>query len=100
MPPTVLCLIFTIETFPITIQWSNLAISLYECLLTSNMDKKARAYFSKATFVVAKSSVVMYSCLIFLKMIPYCNSNQIRKHTKLTLIWSVSIDIEEKLLES
>lgn len=29
------------------------------------MDKKAKAYFSKAAFVVAKSSVVMYSCLIF-----------------------------------
>lgn len=99
MPPTGLCLISTIETFPLTIQWSNLAISLYECLLTSNMDKKARAYFSKAAFVVAKSSVVMYSCLIFKKwfliVVP-----QIRKHTKLTLIWSVSIDIEEKLLES
>lgn len=66
------------------------------------MDKKVKAYFSKAAFVVAKSSVVMYSCLIFLsiKMISYWNSNQTRKHTKLTLILSVSIDIEKKLIES
>lgn len=65
MPPAALCLISTIETFPLTTQFNNLAISLCECLLTGNMDKKAKAYFSKAAFVVAKISVVMYSCLIF-----------------------------------
>lgn len=66
-----------------------------------NMDKKVKAYFSKTVFVVAKSSVVMHACLIFFKkIISYWNSNQTRKHTKLTLILSVSTDIEEKLIKS